>query len=117
VVASKEARREACKPNLYRKWLLTVPPHIRQIGMSNFGPKGLRRIDKLMQERSCKVHSNQVRFALQCRSFSASFRNAPLLFEFWESRFSFHSLVEIHSQMAWLMYVRSWRFNPSHTHL
>lgn len=74
VVASKEARRDThanltCTAND----CIPYPPHIRQIGMSNFGPKGLRRIDKLMQERSCKVHSNQVRFALLCRSFSTSF--------------------------------------------
>lgn len=39
----------------------------KQFGMSNFGPKNLKRIDNLVKERGFKVHSNQVQFSLLSR--------------------------------------------------
>jgi len=31
-----------------------------QVGMSNFGPNGLRRVDQIMKDKGIKIHSNQV---------------------------------------------------------
>mmetsp|Transcript_12541 Transcript_12541/g.17149 ORF Transcript_12541/g.17149 Transcript_12541/m.17149 type:complete len:283 (-) Transcript_12541:83-931(-) len=39
----------------------------KQLGMSNFGPKGLRRIDSELRKRGVTFHSNQVQFSLLSR--------------------------------------------------
>lgn len=38
-----------------------------QIGLSNYGPRGLRRVVETLQQRGCAVYSNQVQFSLLSR--------------------------------------------------
>ena len=40
---------------------------VTQIGVSNYGPKGLKRVNDIVKNQGCQIYSNQVQFSLLSR--------------------------------------------------